>query len=276
MFAEIKHIAIYTEQFDRSAEFYKSVLGMKQITSGMADENGYRDPKRGFLSDGVIELALLRRDAGDRSGLDHFGFQVEDSATAIERIRENFPDLIIRDSLAIVPFADKRVHDPLGVSFDVSQKRAIKEKASRYLPVYKEEGWDEPRQFNHLAIRVSRPDRCAKIFKKVFELSDVPSYTDEGICLTDGRSFLILRPCNATSYNTMRNGLEHIGFKVDDLDEVQKGLEEITKVFPLAASPKIDLPHRSFGEITRKFIDDCPFGKHALSDPNGVLIDIAE
>ena len=275
MFAEIRHVAIYTENYDRSAEFYKTVLGMKQVTSGMADENGKRDPKRGFLSDGVIELALLRRDAGDRTGLDHFGFQVEDSATAVERIKENFPDLLIRQSLDIVPFAERRVHDPLGVSFDISQKGVTKEKASRYLPVYKEEGWDEPRQFNHLAIRVNRPDRCAKMFKKVFELSDVPDYVGEGVCLTDGRSHLIIRPCSTTSYNTMRNGLEHIGFKVEDWDAVQSRLEEISKIFPMAASPKIDFPHRSFGEITRKTIDECPFGKHAVSDPNGVLIDLA-
>ena len=275
MFARIRHVAIYTENYDMAANFYKTVFGMKQITSGMSDESGKRDPKRGFLGDGVIELALLRRDPGDRTGLDHFGLEVENSATAVERLRENFPDVMIRESLATVPFAERRAHDPLGVSFDISQKGVNKAKANRYVADFKEEGWDQPRHFNHIAIRVCRPDRSAKIFKKVFELTEVSDYDGEGICLTDGQSFLVIRQCDTTSYITMKNGLDHVGFKVEDLNDVKESLGDITKTLPMAAGPQIDLPYRQFGEITRGTVDACRLGKHSACDPNGVLIDLS-
>ena len=274
MFAKIKHVAIITENYDRSAEFYKTIFGMKQITSGMTDDNGHPNPERGFLGDGVIELARLRRDPGNRTGLDHFGFEVEDSVKAVERIQEHFPDVMIRKSLATVPFAEKRAHDPLGVSFDISQKAVIKPQATRYVPGHKDEGWDQPRHFNHISIRVCRPDRSAKLFRKVFELEEVPNYDGKGICLTDGWSYLVIRPCETINYDTMKNGLDHAGFKVEDLEVVKNGLEEIAKTFPLAAGPKIDLPHRPFGEITRGALDAFVLGKHAACDPSGVLIDL--
>ena len=275
MFAQIKHVAIMTENYERSAEFYKTIFGMKQITSGMTDDTGRRNPERGFLGDGVIELALLRRDPGDRTGLDHFGFEVEDSGTAVERLRENFPDVMIRDSLATVPFAERRAHDPLGVSFDISQKGKIKAKATRYVADYKDGGWEQPRHFHHIAIRVCRPDRSAKMFRKVFELDEVSGYDGDGICLTDGQSYLVIRPCETTTYNTMKNSLDHVGFKVEELECVKEGLEDIAKRFPMAAGPKIDLPHRNFGEAARGIVDACVLGKHAACDPNGVLIDLS-
>ena len=275
MFAKIKHVALYTENHEMTAQFYKTIFGMKQITSGMPDETGKSNPKRGFLGDGVIELALLRRDPGDRTGLDHFGFEVEDSGAAVERLRENFPDVMIRDSLAIVPFAEKRAHDPLGVSFDISQKGVIKPNAKKYTPDHKDEGWDQPRHFNHIAIRVCRPDRSAKLFKKVFELDEVPNNGEEGICLTDGQSYLVIRPCDTTSYNTMKNGLDHVGFKVEDLEAVKAELDDIAKTLPMAAGPKIDLAHRSFGKITRGIVEACKLGEHATCDPTGVLIDLS-
>jgi hypothetical protein len=228
------------------------------------------------LGDGIIELALLRRDPGDRSGLDHFGFEVEDSQTAVNRIKENFPDLMIRKSLDTVPFAEMRAHDPLGVSFDISQKGVIKGQATRYLPDYKEEGWEQPRHFHHIALRVANPARCAELFKKVFELRAAPDRTANGdICLTDGRSYLVLRACDTSSYNTMKNSIDHVGFKVENLETVKEDLDIFGKSLPLFAGPTIALPHRQFGKIAQRVVDDCALGKHAVCDPTGSLLDIA-
>ena len=81
MFASIRHIAVMTENWDREAKFYQTIFGMKKITNGMTDENGNYNKDRGHLSDGVIGLALLQRQPGFRSGLDHFGFAVENVQT---------------------------------------------------------------------------------------------------------------------------------------------------------------------------------------------------
>jgi catechol 2,3-dioxygenase-like lactoylglutathione lyase family enzyme len=37
MFARIAHVAIYTESYEKMANFYKTIFGMKQITEGMRD-----------------------------------------------------------------------------------------------------------------------------------------------------------------------------------------------------------------------------------------------
>lgn len=79
---QIKHIAISSQDPDKTAQFYKEVFGMEE--AGKIDNpntSGY------YLTDGHINLAILcfKNDvvAGaergkDYSGLHHIGFQVED------------------------------------------------------------------------------------------------------------------------------------------------------------------------------------------------------
>jgi hypothetical protein len=71
METRIKHVAICTENYDRMAEFYKSIFGMKKITNGMTDATGNYNPERGHISDGLIGYALLQRQPGISAGLDH-------------------------------------------------------------------------------------------------------------------------------------------------------------------------------------------------------------
>ncbi|MBI2210042.1 MAG: VOC family protein, partial [Deltaproteobacteria bacterium] len=47
MFARIRHVAVYTENYQRTCRFYQSIFGMKKITTGMTDEKGDYDPNRG-------------------------------------------------------------------------------------------------------------------------------------------------------------------------------------------------------------------------------------
>ncbi len=85
METRIKHVAICTENYDRMAEFYKTIFGMKKITNGMTDATGNYNPERGHISDGLIGYALLQRQPGISAGLDHFGFEVDD---VVGRARE--------------------------------------------------------------------------------------------------------------------------------------------------------------------------------------------
>ena len=79
--AKIKHIALSTQDPEKTARFYCDVFGMKQI--GRVDSSaasGY------YLSDGDLNLAVLKfkTDAAagaergkDFTGIHHFGFQVD-------------------------------------------------------------------------------------------------------------------------------------------------------------------------------------------------------
>jgi glyoxylase I family protein len=94
--ARIRHIAIATQDTEKTAQFYKDVFDLKEV--GRIDSSnaeGY------YLTDGHVNLAILRfknpvlaGDAGPSySGIHHIGFQVEDAAEMDEKLRKanSFP-----------------------------------------------------------------------------------------------------------------------------------------------------------------------------------------
>ena len=87
---KIKHIALSTQDVDKTARFYIDVFGMKEIAK--IDSPGARGY---YLSDGDINLAILNfkndQVAGvergkDWSGIHHIGFQVESLEAIAERL----------------------------------------------------------------------------------------------------------------------------------------------------------------------------------------------
>ena len=92
MIAKIRHVATHTEHYDKECKFYQTIFGMKQITTGLVDENGKSNPDRGHISDGVIGMALLAKRAGSQAGIDHFGFEVDDVGEAVDRLNRLYPD----------------------------------------------------------------------------------------------------------------------------------------------------------------------------------------
>ena len=88
--AKIKHIAIATQDPDKTAKFYRDVFGLQEV--GRVDgENaeGY------YLSDGNVNMAILRFKNGtvagsagtEYSGIHHIGFQVEDAEATDVKMR---------------------------------------------------------------------------------------------------------------------------------------------------------------------------------------------
>lgn len=88
--AKIKHIAIATQEPEKTAKFYQGVFDLEMV--GRVDgENaeGY------YLSDGNVNLAILRFKnevvAGNQgmeySGVHHIGFQVDDVTVADAKLR---------------------------------------------------------------------------------------------------------------------------------------------------------------------------------------------
>ena len=90
--ARIKHIALSTQDPEKTSRFYVDVFGMKEI--GRVDHpavSGY------FLSDGELNVAVLKfkNDAAagaergkDFCGIHHIGFQVESLEAIAERLAQ--------------------------------------------------------------------------------------------------------------------------------------------------------------------------------------------
>ena len=89
---KIKHIAISTQDVEKTAKFYIQVFGMKEIAKvNSPGASGY------YLSYGDINLAILnfKNDAvagvergKDWSGIHHIGFQVENLEAIAEKLAE--------------------------------------------------------------------------------------------------------------------------------------------------------------------------------------------
>jgi catechol 2,3-dioxygenase-like lactoylglutathione lyase family enzyme len=270
MFAKIRHVAAHTEHYDKVAKFYQTIFGMRQITTGLVDETGTHNPNRGHISDGVIGLALLTKRPGSQQGLDHFGFEVENVKQALDRIERDYPELLFTKALSYVPFAGIRAQDPSGTQFDISQKGM-----SNVREGYLKDGWEQPRWLNHIALRAREPEEVAEFYTKVFELKGVEESADDGsVTVTDGKVRLVIRPCHDGFYRSLRQGFDHVGFKVESVEKTKKDLEEIAASFPQSAPQKISVGLN--GGTLEKDLQACPIGKHVFADPDGVLLDISE
>ena len=109
--AKIRHLAIKTKSPEKLASFYEEVFGMKRI----------RSEKSGaiYMSDGYLTLALLRnRGEATPSGINHFGFQVDDIKDIEGKLKKFEEPLTERPGNR--PYAEYRAMDPDGNLFDVS------------------------------------------------------------------------------------------------------------------------------------------------------------
>ena len=127
MTARLRHIAVVVRDLEKSAKFYESVFGLKRVGQETLDFAAAI-----YLTDGVINLALLNYFGKRGSGLDdaknyvgahHFGFQVDDLAETQKRIEalggKFFFDL---GNDAEKENFERKFKDPDGVIFDISKK----------------------------------------------------------------------------------------------------------------------------------------------------------
>jgi catechol 2,3-dioxygenase-like lactoylglutathione lyase family enzyme len=127
MAARLRHFAVVVGDLEKSAKFYEGVFGLKRVGQETLDFAAAI-----YLSDGVINLALLNYFGKRGSGLDdaksyigahHFGFQVDDLAETQKRIEalggKFFFDL---GNDAEKENFERKFKDPDGVIFDISKK----------------------------------------------------------------------------------------------------------------------------------------------------------
>ena len=125
--ARLRHFAIVVRDLERAAHFYEQVFDLKRVgRDDLAIGSGI------YLSDGVINLALLQYKSAAAAGVDslddlvgahHFGFQVDNLAETQRRIEAAggtfFFDL--GKTPDDVNF-ERKFKDPDGIIFDISEK----------------------------------------------------------------------------------------------------------------------------------------------------------
>jgi catechol 2,3-dioxygenase-like lactoylglutathione lyase family enzyme len=267
MFAKINHVAIVSENYPLLGQFYEAVFGMKTSSRTRAGSAV-------TVRDGYVGLNINPRRAGRAAGLDHFGIEVDDIAQVFDRMDRNYPGVKHLRRPSNRPFAGITTHDPDGNVFDLSQKD-MKNRTSVYV---ENDGSTNPRRVDHVAMRTMRPAEMALFYRDVFELAPANKGSgDPNHYLTDGRVTLVIMPWDITDYagtGIITAGMDHIGFKVENLEAFKQDVEDIAANNPRLAPEPIGTGPE--GEALLKlFRRSCPLGQYQLADPDGVLIDVS-
>ncbi len=129
--ATIRHIAIFSDDPEKLAEFYSDVYGMTITGRSKGDV---------WVTDGYMDVALIyRRQADMPKGLNHFGFTIDPAEKpaiyAKMATRGLAPYDPRRDNLQVDrPFVEDAAHDPDGNRFDISAgKRDMEAEKKRSL-----------------------------------------------------------------------------------------------------------------------------------------------
>jgi catechol 2,3-dioxygenase-like lactoylglutathione lyase family enzyme len=140
---------------------------------------------------------------------------------------------------------------------------------------YNEAGWDQPRWINHISLRADSPAEVAEFYEKIFELKEAETYKDDGsICMSDGKVKLLLRPRDNRLYRGLREGLDHIGFKVENLEQAKSDLAALAETSPQSAPRKLTVGMH--GKMIEEDFRRCCLGQDFTADPDGVLIDLSQ
>jgi catechol 2,3-dioxygenase-like lactoylglutathione lyase family enzyme len=264
MAARINHIAISSDVYAINGKFYEALFGLRPSSKP-------RPARAIVLKDGYLGLNNNVRHEGARSGIDHFGIEVDDLESVLEKITRFDPTIETVKRPSRRPFAAYSAHDPEMNIFDLSQRGIGVQKDS-----YAEGEWEQRRTFDHLAIRVRDPERCARFYTEVFDLRLERRPGDHNYYITDGRMTLLLMPWKMSDYvgqNPIRPGIDHIGFKVESIAALKREMEE------LLSNPRLrtwQLGAGDEGEARLRLLQQCPLGRFHLTDIEGVYLDVRE
>src|SRR5438477_318371 len=231
MVSKINHVAVVSENYAQLAQFYIAAFGMR--TSEKT-----RPGRAVTAGDGYVGLNINPRRAGRSAGLDHLGIQVEDCETAFERMCKKYPTAKWLKRPSNRPFAGISANDPDGNVFDISQK----DMSNRTAIYVENDGKPNPRHVHHVALRTMNPDDTAEFYRDVFELAPANKQAgDPNHYLTDGHVTLVIMPWQIADYDgtgIVGAGMDHIGFKVENVEAVKADVAEIAANNPrLAPSP---------------------------------------
>ena len=272
MLSRIQHAAIVSENFVREAKFYEAVFAMKRSKPGsVEEEKAIRTNYAVSISDGYVGVTVIGRKPGYVPGLHHFGVDVDDVDDAIARIKKNYPEVAVLKRPSNRPFATYGAHDPEGNYFDLTQ-----EGMSNRRDVYIEQPREQSRRIHHLKLRVMNPANIAAFYRDSFDLQEAEkALEDPNFYLTDGKVTLIIAPWKVSDFEGAgidRPGLEHVGFKVENVAEVKKELAMLREADPDMRERIIAEP--SEGERRVALIASCRHAEEVFSSPDGIFIDV--
>lgn len=269
MFAEINHIAMISAEWPLLGRFYEALFGLKMSTTKSRPLNGIT------IGDGRVGLNINPRRDRFSSGLDHFGFIVDDVALVEDRLKRKYPKASLVKRPSTRPFAAYSGADTDGNIFDLAQRK--NDNRSQIYAEQAANGWQQDRHFNKYAVRTVNADDVAAFYADVFELKPVNTPTVPGHHLSDGRVVLSILPWSLESFTggaNLRPGPDHVGFKVESIDALKKDIQRIAGLnfhfspVPLGGSPEADVRKELFGKSAT--------GTFQMADPEGNWIDITE
>lgn len=266
MFAKLNHLAIVSENYTLSARFYEAVFGMKTASDARVEGAA-------VVGDGYVGMNVNPRVPGRGARLEHFGFEVNDVETALERLK-GFPAVQWAKRPSNRPYAGISAHDPDGNVFDISQKDM-----ENRTDIYVEQTQLHPRHISHFALRTMNADAMAEFYRTVFELEPRNKRAgDPNHYLTDGHMTMVIMPWRIHDYDAtgiMPPSLDHIGFKTENLAGFKADLERLKARNPYLAPFPLDYGPEAKARLAL-FERSCPFCQHHLSDIDGVLLGVAE
>jgi methylmalonyl-CoA/ethylmalonyl-CoA epimerase len=111
MATRLRHIAIIVPDPEKAAQFFESAFGMTR--AGTA--------RRGiYMSDGVVNVALLKTEGDEKSGLYHFGMWVDDLDAAEKKVLDAGGSYLTGRPTSPNSFYEAKYRDPNGVVFDLT------------------------------------------------------------------------------------------------------------------------------------------------------------
>ncbi len=111
MVSRLRHIAIIVPDPEKAAKFFEEAFGMTR--AGTA--------RRGiYMSDGVFNVALLKKEGDVKLGLDHFGMWVDDLDEAEKKVTDAGGTYLAGRPTSPNSFYEAKYRDPNGVVFDLT------------------------------------------------------------------------------------------------------------------------------------------------------------
>jgi catechol 2,3-dioxygenase-like lactoylglutathione lyase family enzyme len=266
VFAKINHLAIATDNYATNARFYQALFGMKA-------SNNQRPARACPVGDGQIGLNNIPRRDGRRSGLDHFGFEVESMQQALERISRFDSSLSYVQRPAVRPNAAFSAHDPDMIIFDLAERNSGKAQ-----DIFAENDGDLPQRYiNHIALRVRNPERTAEFYSTVFELALSNDRSGGHYRLSDGRVSMVVMQWSMNDFvghDPQPPALDHFGFKVESVEAIKREMVELIGYNPQMVTKPLGIGAE--GEARLSVFQQCPVGEFHLTDLEGVYIDVTE
>ena len=109
--AKLRHIALIVPDPEKAAKFFEDAFDMK--VAGKA--------RRGlYVSDGTVNVALLKQEGNEKVGIYHFGMWVDDLDAAEKKALDAGATYLTGRPDSPKSFYECKYKDPLGIVFDLT------------------------------------------------------------------------------------------------------------------------------------------------------------